>query len=309
MSKIGGIKLFPFTSAQTYDVPITLASGGVFVMPSGNYILMPGTNTRIQYMDPIALQWRSYAGGLQGGEYMSSDGCNNRLINITGTITVAVTAAGSGATNGIGAAATGVTIAIAASPVGLTSANATAFAIVGGSVAAPSPVTPTAQPGSGFVTAPLVLIDPPPPGGIQATAYATLNATGGVASITMDNVGAGYTTSPQFYLIPQPAVYQGAPIAGVGPDMYPAPGSVHPSMLPQGSVFQPNQSALTGALFTLNALTGSGTLTGIGMLNWGSGYATTAPAVTITGAGAATATASLGPAPAVDRSYLQSRVG
>jgi hypothetical protein len=157
--------------------------------------------------------------------------------------------------------------------------------------------------------APLILVDPPPPGGVQATATATLTAGGGIASIAMDNVGAGYTFSPNFYIIPQPAVYQGSPIGGSAADLWPAPGAVHPANLPQGSIYQPNQSALTGAYLTSNPLTGSGTITALGLLNAGAGYVTTAPAVTITGAGAATATTTLGPAPAVDRSYLQSRVG
>jgi len=159
------------------------------------------------------------------------------------------------------------------------------------------------------VTAPLILTDPPPPGGVQATAYATLTSGGGIASITMDNAGAGYTFSPTFYILPQPAGYQGSTIGGAAADLWPAPGLVHPNNLPQGSIYQPNQSAGTGALLTSNPLTGSGTITALGLINAGSGYVTTAPAVTITGAGAATATTTLGTAPAIDRSWLQSRVG
>jgi hypothetical protein len=308
MSRIGQIKPYPFPSAQTGDGTVTLASGCVYVLPSGVWFVRCGANIRIEDMDPISQQWLPIEGGALGGGPVSADGCNVRIHNITGTVTINLTAAGSGGTNGIGFAATGVAVAIAASPSGLPGSNATAYAVVGGSVAAPT----VTQPGSGFVTPPLIMTDPPPPGGVQATAYATLTSGGGIASITMDNVGAGYTFSPTFYIIPMPAVYQGSPIGGgAAPiDPWPAPGIVHPNNLPQGSIYQPNQSAGLGALLTSNALTGSGTITALGLLNAGAGYVTTAPAVTITGIGGSpTATTTLGPAPAVDRAWLQNRVG
>lgn len=298
MSRLSGKLPFPVTSAATADVPITLASGGTMTIPAGSWLVVPGTNSRLQWMDPVGFQWRTIGAG-----YVSSEGCNYRLINITGTITAfTITAAGSGAVNGIGAAATGVTVGIAASPGG-GPYNATAYAIVGGTVAAPT----VTQGGSGFVSVPLVICDPPPAGGIQATATATLSAAGVITAITIDNPGAGYLVPPQWYVFPEPAVYYGAPIAGVGPDLWPAPGLVHPSCSPQGSIYQPNLST-AGALLTSAALTGSGTVTGIVSLDPGGLYTGTAPAVTITGAGAATATATAAVTPAVDRCFLQSRV-
>lgn len=299
MSRLGGRFPFPLTAAQTVDVPISLPSGGTFTIPQGNWLISPGTNTRVQWMDPVNLQWRT----VTGGGFFSVDGTNFRLINITGTITaVNITAAGSGGTNGIGYAQTGVAVAIAAAPGG-GPYNATAYAVVGGAVAAPT----VTRGGSGFVAPPLIICDAPPPGGVQATAYATLSSAGVITAVTIDNPGAGYPVTPNWYIFPEPAVFYGAPIAGTGPDLWPAPGLIDPSMQPPGSVYQPNFNSATGALLTPAALTGSGTVTALQVLDPGGGYSGTVTA-TVTGAGAATASTTVGAAAAVDRSFLQSRV-
>src|SRR6202043_4206952 len=123
----------------------------------------------------------------------------------------------SGMTNGIGATATGVSVAYAASNT-TGYPTATGFVVIGGSVQAPT----VTQGGSGFLVPPVLVIDPPPPGGIQATAIAVMTAAGssGIASITMVNAGAGYATTPNFYIIPQTAVYQGGPSGGVAPGVF-----------------------------------------------------------------------------------------
>lgn len=302
MARLGGRFPFPLTAAQTADVPITLASGGTYTIPQGNWLVAPGLNTRLQWMDPVNLTWRSMQ-GQYGGGFISSDGTNYRLLNFTGTIlSVNITAAGSGGTNGIGYAQTGVAVSIAAAPGG-GPYNATAYAVVGGSVAAPT----VTRGGSGFVSLPLIICDPPPVGGVQATAYATLSAAGVITAVTIDNPGAGYAVTPNWYIFPEPAVYYGSPIAGVPADLWPAPGLIDPSMQPPGSVFQPNFNSSTGALLTPAALTGSGTVTALQVLDPGGGYSGTVTA-TVTGAGAATASTTVGAAAAVDRSFLQSRV-
>lgn len=302
MARLGGRFPFPVTGAQTADVPISLPSGGTFTIPQGNWLLALGANTRLQWMDPVNLQWRSMT-GQYGGGFISSDGTNYRLLNFTGTIlSVNITAAGTGGTNGIGATQTGVAVAVAAAPGG-GPYNATAYAVVGGSVAAPT----VTRGGSGFVAPPLIICDAPPPGGVQATAYATLSSAGVITAITIDNPGAGYPVTPNWYIFPEPAVYYGSPIAGIGPDTWPAPGLIDPSMQPPGSVFQPNFNSVTGALLTPVALTGSGTVTALQVLDPGGGYSGTVTA-TVTGAGAATASTTVGAAAAVDRSFLQSRV-
>lgn len=283
--RIGGPFPFPITDLYTGGGRITLATGAVFYPPAGQYIWSSGALTLLQTFDPIQGQWITYGDPLDGSMAFDCDGSNWRLINISGTVQGGlITNAGSGAVNGIGTAATGVTIAIAAPTTGIT---ATCYPIVGGAVVAPT----INQAGSGFLTAPFVVIDPPPYGGIQATAVASLTAGGALAAITMVNAGAGYAVAPNFYLIAQPGTYQGAPQGGVAAGAFPAPGLIDPRSAVPGvtPVF------LTGtgnALLNAATLTGSGTLTGIGIINNGSNYTgTTIPAFTITGAGAAAATA------------------
>ena len=286
MARIGGAFPLPFPLPQYANGVVQLGSGQVFYPPSGNYIFSSGLVTCLQWFDPQAQNWRILGQTDQAATFISVDGVNYRLINLSGVITGAsITNVGSGAVNGIGAAVTGVGIAFAAPAAGGAPATATGYPIVGGSVQAPT----VSQAGSLFLVPPLVVIDPPPPGGIQATAVATLTAGGGIASIVMQTVGAGYIAAPNFYLIPQPGSYQGGPQGGVAAGLLPAPGLVHPNNAIPGNQ---NLSTSAGALLTPNILTGSGTLTGIGMINNGLGYdGTHIPAITITGCGLAAATA------------------
>lgn len=259
------------------------------MVPPGSYLLTLGIQTVLQWFDPLEFRWRVFA---SGGElkFIASDGGNFRLVNFSGIVQASfITNAGSGGTNGIGPTQTGSTVSFAAPVAGIT---ATGYAIVGGSVAAP---TITAA-GSGFLVPPLILIDAPPAGGIQAKAVATIVA-GAITAITMTDVGAGYLVTPNFYILPQPQYYQGAPLAGgaLAAGAYPPPGLVSASnpMLPNQSQ-QPYVVASGGALLTPVALTGSGTLTGIIMTSYGTGYdGTHIPAITLAGTslGAAAATA------------------
>lgn len=289
MSRIGGVFPFPLQAPANGDGVICLPSGGIYMIPPGDFIPVTGPQTNLQWFNPNQQQWNIII-PTDSPTPISSDGTNYRLVNLSGVVVGAtITAAGSGGTNGIGFTATGAAVTFSAPAAGGALATATGYAIIGGSVAAPT----ITQGGSGFLVPPLILIDPPPTGGIQATAVATISSAGVITAITMQNVGAGYSSSPNFYVIPQPPNYQGSPIAGVNPNAFPAPGLIAPTMLPSGtfSMFQPN-IALTGALLTSVALTGSGVLTGIGMLNYGFGYSgTTIPTVTVTGVTAATATA------------------
>ena len=292
---------FPFPLAQPADGGgvIVLASGGTWYPPAGEWLLQTGTNATMQWWDPIAQAWRVFTSASNIGDYFSTDGFNYRMLNLTGIVQVASFTAGSGGTNGIGFAATGAAISIIASNT-TGGQQATAYAVVGGSVQAPT----ITQAGSGFLVPPLVVIDAPPPGGIQATATAALSATGTIASITMANVGGGYATSPNFYLIPQMAYYGGGPSGGVAAAAgAPPPGLVFPANAVPGNQ---NTSAV-GAQLTSLALTGSGTLTGVVMISNGGGYTGT-PTGTVTGVGAATVTMSAVTAAAVTTSFVQPRV-
>jgi hypothetical protein len=304
MAQIRGVFPFPQNSPQLTATPeiLELAPGQAYVVPPGEYLVSAGSQTVIQWFDPMNLTWRSvYPPG--SIEQISADGTNYRLINMSGVVIGAnITNAGSGGTNGIGPIQTGTTVGFTASPTtgGLT---ATGYVVVGGSVPAPT----ITQAGTQFIAPPLVVCDPPPQGGVQATFAATLSTSGGIGTVTQVNPGAGYTSIPQFYVIPQWPIYTGAPAspsdarfaAGgqfAAPTMW-APGLINPANAWAGSPYQANltppQSTL-GALLTGNALTGSGTLTAIVMSQYGTGYTgSTSPAtVTFTGTslGAAAAT-------------------
>lgn len=270
-----------FQFGQT-AIPVPLASGGIFTPPAGNYLVTLGLTSVLQYWDPTLMEWRVYA--QPGAEAMpvSMDGANWRLVNMSGVVIGAsITNAGTGATNGIGAAATGVAVSFGAAPTG--GVAAAGFAIVGGSINTTIAIT---NGGSGFLTPPLLLIDPPPPGGVQATAVVSALTAGVITGVTVTNAGAGYVTAPNVYVIAQPAVYGAAP-AGIVNNPVNTPYSL---IIPQTGIVG---NVAGGAQLTVNAtLTGSGTVTGIVLTSFGGGYAgTTIPTIAITGAGAAAATA------------------
>lgn len=300
MAQTRGNFPFPYTSPQNNGSPeiVTLPSGGMFVMPSGEWLITTGSQTIIQWFDPNMQGWRNYANPetING---ISSDGANYRLVNNSGTVVGAnITNVGSGGVNGIGPIQTGSTVSFAAPGAGGVTATAQGYVVVGGSVPAPT----VTQGGSGFLVPPQVVCDPPPVGGVQATFTATISAAGVITGVTQVDPGAGYTSIPQFYIIPAPQFYTGAPrfpgdtqaaqnlpLSGI------APGLINPANVWTGSPFQQNiVTGTAGALLTGNALTGSGTLTAILMTYFGAGYAgNTVPAITLGGTslGAAAATA------------------
>lgn len=292
-ARMGGYFPYGVTDANHGGGVVSLPSGGMFYPRAGNYLWFPGLQTVAQSFDPVLGSWRSFATPDTGITPIAADGCNIRFVNLSGVcVGGMITNAGSGGTNGIGAAATGVAVAFSASggtgPAALL--TPLGYPIVGGSVPAPT----ITSAGSGFLVPPLVVCDPPPYGGIQATFIAALNGAGGIGSVTQINPGAGYTAVPKFYIIPQSQYYQGAPSGTVAAAPLIAPGFIDPTMLPTNTPapgFNTNsQSASSpGALVTGNALTGSGSLTGIVVYYYGAQF--TAPSnVTITGCGAAAAT-------------------
>lgn len=281
MARIGGAFPFPIPQVQEGGSRIELASGGLFYFPAGEYIILNDSHTVIEFFGPVTQTWQTLYPVSTGG-YLSADGYNYRARNIFGSasLTTISNAGAATATNGIGSTVNGVSAAVAASDT-TGYPTITLQTIIGGSVAAPT----ITQAGSGFLVPPLIVIDPPPPGGIQATAYAVLTAGGAISAVTMDNVGAGYASSPNFWIIPQPASYQGGTVLGNAAGAVPAPGLVYP-----GNAVPGNQNtSATGAQLTPIALTGSGTLTGLVITNNGGGYTTASPSVSFTGGGAAIA--------------------
>ena len=283
MARIGGAFPLPLAQVAEGGSRIELASGGVFYFPAGEYIVQTDVHTVIEYFDGQAQSWQTLI-PISSGGFLSVDGFNFRARNIYGaaSLTTITNAGAATATNGIGSAINGVSAAVAASDT--TGGNTiTLQTIVGGTVAAPT----VTQAGSGFLVPPLIVIDPPPAGGIQATAYAVLTAGGAISAVTIDNAGAGYATTPNFWIIPQAASYQGGPRQGNAAGAIPAPGLVSQTNAVAGN--QNIGAGTTGALLTPVALTGSGTLTGLIIENAGGGYTTSSPSVTFTGGGASIA--------------------
>jgi hypothetical protein len=294
---------FPFNPGGAF--PISLSGGQYYYPPPGNYLFTPGTQTVIQWWDPVQSSWRTYTNPPGTTQAISVDGYNYRIINLSGVVQAAsITNAGSGGVNGIGPTQTGSTVSFAGP--GGNGQTAKGYVVVGGSL----PALVVAQGGSGFVVPPLILIDPPPAGGVQATATSAITSAGVLTSATLVNAGAGYTSIPNVYVIPQFLDYPGQlalpytiPASGpVAPNFPPGqiaigPGSGAAGVIPQTFMngLQGSFPTSSGALVNFGAgvLGGSGTLTAIVMTDFGSLYSAAVPAVSFGGTslGAAAATA------------------
>lgn len=282
MARIGGAFPLPLAQVQEGGTRVDLDSGGVFYPPPGEYVYNLPSNVQLEYFDGQAQSWQILANPSTGG-FLSADGYNFRFHNVTGIVnSITISTAGSAQLNGIGSASS-VSIAIAASNTNTATNNATGYAIVGGTVAAPT----ITQAGSGFTKPPLIVIDPPPQGGIQATAYAVVSSTGTISAVTISNAGAGYAASPNFWVIPQPDQYQGGPSGGVAAGAIPPPGLVYPTNALPGN----QNTSASGVQLTPVALTGSGTITGLVVIKAGGQYTSAAPAVTVTSTAGSAGTA------------------
>lgn len=293
MGQIRGPFPLPQTSPQitgTVGV-LELTGGGIYLLPPGNFICTTGPQTALQWWDPMGMTWRGFHQH-QAALAWGSDGANYRFINMSGIVSaVNITAPGSGGQNGIGPIETLTTLTFPAPATpAIPGSQAIGYAIIGGTVPAPTIV----QGGSRFQTVPVVCCDPPPPGGIQATFTCTLDQTGAIATVSVVNPGAGYKSIPQFYVIPQPVLYQGSVpwpptthFHGHDYDLWnrrpwPAQGLIHSKNVWPGTMYQSNIDDIHGALIVGNPLGGSGTLTGAVLSYNGAGY-TAAPTPTLTG--------------------------
>lgn len=209
MGLFSGPGLTPSLKGVVSNV-ISLGSGECFtVSPAGWYQIKQGKYTTIQQYDPITAVWRAVGGGSTAGgtEYIYSDGVNYRLANQMGCVVGAiVTTAGSAYTSAPTVTATAVS--------GTT--NPLFRAIVGGAVNTTVTVT---NGGSNYTYPPIVLIQAPPAGGVQATAHCTLSSNA-VSTVTVDDQGAGYSTPPTVTFVNDPreginGITQGSGAAGV----------------------------------------------------------------------------------------------
>lgn len=237
---------------------IALPTGSIYVLPSGQYLVQPGPLTFIQYFDATSQIWRNLNTPVLGNPSMlvTSDGTNIRLANLTGTVAGAiVTNGGTGYTNGIYAPAAQLGT-LAAPKVTVAAGGGTNLAllnvVVGGVINTTITIT---NAGKSYTYPPVLLIDPPPAGGVPATAVCTLTS-GTIGSVTVTNAGAGYTSAPKVTVVNDPRDTTG-----------------------------------TGAVLTVNAtLAQSGAIAALTSSDPGSGY-TSVPAITFTPASTSAATA------------------
>lgn len=176
----------PFTQRGN---EISIAPGESWVFPAtGTYgwWLEGGTYSVLQYQDPITQTWRGFSSVRRGPLRIVSDGFNWRIANLTGCPVAAV---------------------VTGSSTGFTQAGTSVAASAGGSLWYPvigGTLTVTViNAGVGYGLPPFVVIDPPQQQGVQATAYATITS-GTVATIVVDNMGAGYLSAPKVQIVPNP---------------------------------------------------------------------------------------------------------
>lgn len=188
-----------FKTMSQATIPVVLRSGESQVIPGGEWLVLTGPYSSVQYFDPVGQVWRMFgAASSEAPSFVSSDGINYRIFNPTGTIVGGVVTNGgtaNAAKNGIwpagSSSSTGVTVTTTAganAPAGTQQFNA----IVGGDI---STTVTIVTGGSGYVIPPRVTFTNPPPGGLVATGYAVLTA-GAVSSVVVTNQGAGYASAP-----------------------------------------------------------------------------------------------------------------
>lgn len=235
--------LIPYNASSIYNPQntlqntIDLGAGEVFIIPAGQWFVTPGPYTFIQAKDPITGLWRSVSQTPNQSRYVPSDGANWRAANLTGCA--------------LGAVLTNVGSGYTSAPAVAASAGSSVWtAIVGGAINTSVTVSTA---GAGYVHKPILVVAPPPAGGLSATAVAVVSG-GAIASVTVLDQGAGYTSAPAITVIPDP-----------------------------------RDTITTEAVLT-TALTGSGTITGLVCTDHGTPL-TSVPTLSFSGGGGSSAAA------------------
>ncbi len=168
---------------------VGLAPGDAIYLPSGSnrWLIDTGAVSVLQYLDPVTGITRGFAGGRGQHIHIMDMAFIGRIATLTGCPVSAIV---SGGGTGFAQATAAITANVGGS---------TWQAIVGGALS----VSTVSVVGKNYTVAPVVFIPAPPTPGVQATAHATL-ANGTVASVVLDNVGAGYLSAPTAVLQPSP---------------------------------------------------------------------------------------------------------
>lgn len=236
------------TGIGQYNIPnlvgtneVSLAAGAGLYVPPGNWLVTPGQYSMVQVLDPVTTTWKGFETSGQQGYETVVSDGFNYRVINPTGCVVAALVTGGGSGY---AAATPPAVTVS-------SGGAVATAIIGGAVGAlalkvnTSSITSGA--GSNFTVSPIINIAAPPAPGIQATAIATVSG-GQLNGFTVTNQGGGYVTAPVVTVVPSP--------------------------------FDTNLGTIVNATVTC-ALTGSTSVTGVLVTNYGNGVLAGVPAMTI----------------------------
>lgn len=170
-----------------FNNKLSLPAGASYHIPPGQYYVTPGPYSMLQTLDPITNTWSAFTGTPNEARFISTDGTNVRLVNLTGCA--------------IGAFTTNVGSGYTSAPVVTASAGGSTWtAVVGGAISATVTVGTV---GTGYTFPPLVVISAPPVGGVPATATCVLSGAG-VGTVAVVNQGAGYAVAPTVTFVNDP---------------------------------------------------------------------------------------------------------
>ena len=259
-------------------IPISLGSGGVYNLPSGQWSVNAGPYTFLQQYDSVSQIWLP-VGTTAGNEHalVSSDGYNYRLANLTGCpVGAVITNAGTGYTNGIYPVAAQLSTAAAPS-VTMSAGNARPTIVVGGAINTTGVVVAG---GSGYTLPPILTVSQPPPGGVQATAVCTLSG-GAINAGSFTNQGAGYVTAPTVTVTRHPfdttgtggVVSANSTLVGSGTVTaltFPEHGTGGLTAVPTFAFLPASTTAATAIMcFTITAFVAQASLSGLANANMG----------------------------------------
>lgn len=179
-----GTPTLPFLNPQ---IPITIAPAQAWTVPPGSWVMTSGNGyATLEFYESGTGMWRPAQYPLEGPFDLDSDGGNYRIINRTGCPT--------------GAIITNTGSSYTSAPTVVSGAGGSLWsAIVGGSIN--TSVTVTTAGSYNYV--PTLIFDAPPAGGVRAAGFAVI-AAGAISSVTVTNVGAGYTSAPKITIVADP---------------------------------------------------------------------------------------------------------